>query len=395
MSKFRNLIIFFLICFLLFINLSFTFEYVFSSFFYFFSMNIALSTIIIIEIIYGFRLSETIKNLRKEIDKLNLTLSDYKLESILLKTITSLIETKEMKLDEVIEKIADSLKKIFKNEIIVICLFGGRFLRKVIGEDIIVDTDILEEISTKNKPLLVNNTGSFLLYKNIAKKGITSFIVAPFYNRKVVTGIIGVFSQKNRKFSTKDLELLGMVSVPTSLIIENAELFEKTRILSITDALTSIYNRRFFETKLEEIYLKSKTYKKKISLCICDIDYFKFYNDTNGHPMGDIVLKKVAEIIKNGVKGSDIVARYGGEEFVIVFFETDKEDAIKICEKLREKIEKYKFPYEKNQPNGNLTVSFGIATFPDDALTPEDLLQKADFALYKAKKMGKNRVISV
>jgi len=393
MSKFRNLIIFFLICFLFFINLSFTFGYTFSSSFYFFSLNIVLSTIIIIEIIYGFRLSEIIKNLRKKTDKLNLSLGDYELEAILLKTIISLIETEEMKLEEVIEKIADSLKKIFKNEIIVICLFGGRFLKKVIGEDI-VDTDILEEISTKNKPLLVNNTDSFPFYKNIEKKGITSFIISPLYSRKVVIGIIGVFSKKSRKFTLRDLELLRMVSAPTLLIIENAELFEKTKILSITDALTSLYNRRFFETKLEEIYLKSKTYKKKFSLCVCDVDYFKFYNDTNGHPMGDIVLKKVAEIIKNGVKGGDIVARYGGEEFVIVFPETDKEDAVKICEKLREKIEKYKFPYEKKQPNGNLTVSFGIATFPDDALTPEDLLKKADFALYKAKEMGKNRVVS-
>jgi len=393
MSKFRDLILFFLICFLLFINIAFTCGRIFSSTFYFFSMNIALSTIVIIEVIYGFHLAETIKNLRKEIGKLNLTLSDYKLESILLKTIISLIETEEMKVEEVTEKIADSLKEIFKNETIVICLFGGKFLRKVIGEDI-VDTDILEEISIKGKPLLINNTGSFPLYRNLAKKGITSFIISPFYSRKVITGVIGIFSRKNRKFSTKELELLRMVTAPTSLIIENAELFEKTKILSITDALTSIYNRRFFETKLEEIYLKSKTYKKKFSLCICDIDYFKFYNDANGHPLGDIVLKKVAEIIKNGVKGSDIVARYGGEEFVIVFPETDKEDAVKVCEKLREKIEKYNFPYEKKQPNGKLTVSFGIATFPDDASTPEDLLKKADSALYKAKEMGKNKVVS-
>jgi len=357
-------------------------------------MDIALYTIVIIEIIYGFHLSETIKEQRRKLEKLNLTLNDYKLESVLLKTILSLVETEEMKVEEVIEKIAESLKEIFKNETILICLFGGRFLRKIKGEDIIVDTNILEEISIRGKPLLINNTASFSLYKNLAKKGITSFIISPFYSRKVITGMIGIFSQKNRKFSIKELELLRMVTTPASLIIENAELFEKTKILSITDALTSIYNRRFFKTKLEETYLKSKTSGKKFSLCICDIDYFKFYNDRNGHPMGDIVLKKVAEIIKNGVKGSDIVARYGGEEFVIVFPETDKKNAVKVCEKLREKIEKHNFPHEKNQPNGDLTVSFGVATFPDDALTPEDLLKKADSALYKAKEMGKNKVIS-
>jgi len=393
MKKFRNFIIFLLLVFLFYINITFTFGEPFSSIFYLISFDISFSVFIIIEVFYSFQLLDNIRSLQIEVSKLNLSLGDYQLEGILLTTIMSLIETEELKVEEVIEKIAESVKSVFKNEIVVIYLFGGRFLKKVIGEDII-ELEELEEISIKNKPLLINNTSSFPMYKNLSNKGITSFILTPFYTRKVVSGVLGVFSKNNRKFTLKELGLLRMVSAPTSLVIENAELFEKTKILSITDSLTSLYNRRFFETKLEEIFLKAKTEQKKFSLCICDIDYFKYYNDTNGHPIGDIVLKNVAEIIKNGVKGGDIVARYGGEEFVIIFPDTEKENAIKVCEKLRKKIEEYKFPYEKNQPNGDLTVSFGVATFPDDATIPDGLLKKADDALYKAKEMGRNKVIS-
>lgn len=393
MKKFRNFLFFLLICFLLFINLTFTFERTFSKIFYFFSLNIALSIVIILEIIYGFHLSEEIRRLRRRIEKVNLALEDYKLESILLNTVISSIEAEEMKVEEILDNVAQSLKEIYKEEIIVVYLFGGRFLKKVIGEDI-VPPKVLEEVVIKNQPFLVNNTSSFPPYQDLSKNGITSFIIAPFKSREVTSGVVGIFSKSKRKFTLKDLDLLRMVSVPTSLIIENAELFEKTKILSITDTLTSLYNRRFFEEKLEEIFLKAKTYKRKFSLCMCDIDYFKFYNDSNGHPMGDIVLKKVAEIIKNEVKGNDIVARYGGEEFVIVFPDTDKKNALKVCEKLRKKIKDYKFPYEENQPNGDLTLSFGIATFPDDALTPEELIKKADFALYKAKEQGKNLVVT-
>ena len=186
-----------------------------------------------------------------------------------------------------------------------------------------------------------------------------------------------------------------MVSAPTSLLIENAELFEKTKILSITDGLTQLYNRRHFEEVLERLFMNAKNSHSPLSLSICDVDYFKHYNDVNGHPAGDFVLKKLAEILKKGVKGSDIVARYGGEEFVIIFPNTTKENAKKVCETLNKKIKEYKFPNEKSQPNGDLTVSFGIANFPEDATTPQELIEKADIALYKAKSTGRDKVVTV
>jgi diguanylate cyclase (GGDEF)-like protein len=126
---------------------------------------------------------------------------------------------------------------------------------------------------------------------------------------------------------------------------------------------------------------------------MADIDYFKHYNDTNGHSAGDYALKKIAEIMRKNVKGSDIVARYGGEEFILVFPETTKENALSLCERIRQHIKDFRFNNEERQPNGDLTISMGISSYPEDGLTGKELVKKADVALYKAKELGRNRVV--
>jgi len=126
---------------------------------------------------------------------------------------------------------------------------------------------------------------------------------------------------------------------------------------------------------------------------MADIDYFKHYNDTNGHSAGDYALKKIAEIMRKNVKGSDIVARYGGEEFILVFPETTKENALSICDAIRQHIKDFRFNNEESQPNGDLTISMGVASYPEDGHTTQELVKKADAALYKAKDLGRNRVI--
>ena len=189
------------------------------------------------------------------------------------------------------------------------------------------------------------------------------------------------------------VSVLAIIAAPTSLLIENAELFEKTKILSITDGLTQLYNRRHFERILAKIIEETKYSGREVSLCISDIDHFKFYNDTNGHLAGDRALRDIADILKRGVKGSDTVARYGGEEFVIIFPDTSRENTLHVCEELRKRIAETRFPHENLQPEKDLTMSFGVATFPADADNVEELVKKADFALYRAKESGRNKVI--
>jgi diguanylate cyclase (GGDEF)-like protein len=385
MPKIRNLIFFLVVISILFLNSCFYLGKLYSAIFYFVFLNIVFSLLIVMEIIYGMHNSDRINGLRRENEKMQLNLYDLSVNTILLKTLTDIIETfgGEVTMKEVLNKITSSLKEIFEKETVIVQFLGGSFNRSVIGKEVEISRDIIEKTVFKGHPILINNTYSFPQYKFFLDQGITSFLIASFPLTRKVKGVVGIFSFEGKKFTLKDLELLRAISASTSLLVENIELLEKTKVFSITDSLTQLYNRRHFEDAIRDIITNVKQKDTKVSLCICDVDYFKHYNDENGHPAGDLVLKKIAEILKKGVKGADFVARYGGEEFVIVFTATIKENARKICETLRKNIKEYKFPNEEKQPNGDLTISFGLATFPDDAKSSEQLVKKADDALYR------------
>jgi len=158
------------------------------------------------------------------------------------------------------------------------------------------------------------------------------------------------------------------------------------------DGLTELYNHRYFCDTLTEEVKKGNRQNKPVSMIFIDIDYFKQYNDTNGHQKGDYVLKKIGKIIKENVRDGDIPARYGGEEFAVILPNTNEEQAICIAEKLRGKIESTHFEGEKNQPKGKITASMGVSVYPDKSKDDIELIKSADDALYRAKFFEKNRV---
>lgn len=168
---------------------------------------------------------------------------------------------------------------------------------------------------------------------------------------------------------------------------------EQLRQLAITDGLTELYNYRFFKEQLHLEISRAKRHNIHVSIAMIDIDYFKNYNDTNGHPAGDIVLKNIAQLLCNNIRKIDIAARYGGEEFALILVETDKHAATFVANKIKNLVEQHRFQHEETQPNGKLTISMGVATFPDDAIKPEELVSLADKRLYEAKKNGRNRVV--
>ncbi|MCX8083009.1 MAG: sensor domain-containing diguanylate cyclase [bacterium] len=392
----RNCIFLTVVLYIFILNVLLFLDKLFSPLFYFVSLTVLISVFIVVELLYSMQTNNQIHLLRRENEKLNLHVMDMKNESVLLTTLTDIIETfgEEISLDDTLEKIAESVKNIFQRETVALQLMGEAFKKCVLGRDISIPDEMLGGVVLKPRPLLVNNTSSFPEYQNLTKQGITSFIISSFHHKRKITGMIGVFSFENRAFTLQDLELLRMVSAPTSLLVENAELFEKTKLLAITDVLTSLYNRRYFENIFETIFSEARDKKKILSVCMIDIDYFKYYNDLNGHPAGDYALKKIAELIKLSIKGSDIVARYGGEEFILVLPDTKKENAVGLCEYIRKKIKDFRFKNEERQPNGDLTISMGIASYPEDAETGEELVKKADTALYKAKELGRDRVVT-
>lgn len=162
--------------------------------------------------------------------------------------------------------------------------------------------------------------------------------------------------------------------------------------LSYTDDLTGIYNHRFFIQQLRLELERQKRYPSSFSLLMIDIDFFKHYNDRNGHLAGDEVLKAISILIQHGVRQTDIVARYGGEEFSAILINATWGKAMEIAERVRRSIAETNFPNEVYHPNGDLTVSIGVATFTPSISSITDLIRKADHALYRAKKAGRNRV---
>jgi len=168
--------------------------------------------------------------------------------------------------------------------------------------------------------------------------------------------------------------------------------FIETELLAVTDGLTGLFNHRYFQDRLERTLVRAAETRQPVSLLMIDIDYFKQYNDLNGHIAGDVALREMAAILRRSVKRDDVVARYGGEEFAVVMASTGREAARGAAERLRTEAEKAEFPNEQVLPGGNLTISVGLATFPDDAADRAGLIERADAALYSAKHGGRNRV---
>lgn len=168
-------------------------------------------------------------------------------------------------------------------------------------------------------------------------------------------------------------------------------MYSHTRYLSLTDALTGLYNRRHLDSTLECEFLRAKRYHNELSLAIIDIDFFKRINDTYGHLCGDYILKEVAYIIYDTFRKTDIVFRYGGEEFVALLTETSIEKSEIPLERLRTRVENYAFQFKNN--NIKVTVSIGVASVNEKINSAGELLDNADKALYNAKNGGRNRLV--
>jgi len=248
------------------------------------------------------------------------------------------------------------------------------------------------KVAVSGKPLLVPDVTKFEGYVQGAKE-VCSEVAVPLKVLYELIGVLNVESTKLNAFDKQDLRLLSILSTPIAIAIQNARLHQQMKKLAITDELTGLYNFRYLQERLEEEVKRAQRYERSLSLIMADIDYFKDFNDNYGHPEGNKVLKVLANILKANVREIDIVGRYGGEEFIIILPEAVKEEAQEIAERIRIKVERYKFITEKNYPyKKNLTLSLGITSCFQQNITPQSLVQKVDQALYQAKGKGRNRV---
>ncbi|MCW5828801.1 MAG: diguanylate cyclase [Deltaproteobacteria bacterium] len=190
-------------------------------------------------------------------------------------------------------------------------------------------------------------------------------------------------------YITKPIEPMELLTRVRSLLRIKAQ-NDRMAQLAITDHLTGLFNHRFFHERLSAEFQRSRRHRRELSLMMLDFDHFKQLNDTYGHPVGDRVLSRVGEFLKETLRESDMAFRYGGEEFSVLLPETGGKHAFQLAERIRKGISAITFP---EKPGLRVTVSIGVATYPGHGdLTRERLISDADEALYGAKRDGRNRV---
>jgi len=236
----------------------------------------------------------------------------------------------------------------------------------------------IKAIDMTTEVIIVTGHGSLPSIIETVKAGAFDYIVKGTKLEKVTISVKNAII-KRRLTIERDKLMQDLKRVNE----KRRELFE----LAIRDGLTNLYNHRFFREQLER-----EMNKAPLSIVMFDADNFKGYNDTHGHLKGDDVLRQIAEILESTVRETDIVARYGGDEFIIILPDTSKFSASKFAERCVRLISEYDFEGENLIPSGRVTISAGVASYPDDGLTSAVLIDNADRACYKAKEAGKNRV---
>ncbi len=220
-------------------------------------------------------------------------------------------------------------------------------------------------------------------------------LFAPLLVSGELMGILALGGRMNGEpYHPEDLEMLAILTNMAGVAIGNVKEYKKVEKLSYTDGMTDLHNYRYFSNRLEEEIIRAKRYDRPLSLIILDVDYFKNYNDNLGHQQGDLALRELSEILRKSVRKIDVVSRYGGEEFCVIMPEVKSAGCKKFMERLRKKVEDHHFPGEEVQPQGQITISLGGATFPQDAAAMDELIYKADFSLYEAKRKGRNCSVS-
>ena len=224
-----------------------------------------------------------------------------------------------------------------------------------------------------------------------------SFVSIPLKIEDRVAGVLNISDKTTGEvFKENDLRLIQFFAANASIAIERSLLYKKTselNELSITDPLTGIFNRRYLNSRLSEEVARFNRYKQPFSLLMIDVDGFKEYNDMFGHSTGDSVLKILADNIVASLRNTDVATRFGGDEFVLILSQTPKVDAINLANRIKENAENANIPHKEEFPSKELTVSIGLTSYPDDASSITELLEKTDEALYLAKKSGRNKLV--
>lgn len=257
--------------------------------------------------------------------------------------------------------------------------------------------NILEKALRNEKPYHVKEIDKTdkaqVIFSNYFHMG--EFAAIPLINQGNHIGVLIVDNIVNKKpITNEEIDSAIPLANQAAIAIEHANLYKKVKDMALRDGLTGLLNQRALESTLEQAFSSTKVINEPLSVIIFDIDFFKQYNDTNGHLLGNEVLIKLSSTVENTIREKDLAFRFGGEEFLVLLQNTTTDKAYYIAERIRSNIEKTIFPNGNNQPLGALTISLGVCSTEDGEFeTKNDLINAADKALYLAKKSGKNKVM--
>lgn len=318
--------------------------------------------------------------------------------------------TAHLEIDELIDMIYEQVNELVPADIVGLgmCKKNGEFFYKAYGRDGNVIDSINKELYERaialgamtlqmDEDIIINNgnfTDHFTLLDQVVgreKNAIKSAIFTKLKIEGTSIGVIGIGNYEKNAYNRNDLRSLQVLASYLAVALRNADLFNEVEYLAMYDALTGIYNRGTVLKLGEEQFIKNKKFGKNTAIIMLDIDYFKKINDVYGHICGDDVLSEVGKILKQSVRNGDFLGRYGGEEFIVILSDISRETSKMIAERINEKVNNYKFITRQKEELA-ITVSCGVYLCNEE----EDFdtgIKKADDALYKAKALGRNRIV--
>ncbi len=274
--------------------------------------------------------------------------------------------------------------------------YGGEGMASMKGVRIGIGEGIAGRAGQRRQPVLIDDVGvdgsTFGAPELPRALAARSILAVPMLSRGRLIGVVeAIDTLSNARFGSEEARLLSLLLEPAAVAVDNAMLLRRSEELSITDDLTKLYNSRFLNATLRREVERSKRYRTPVSLIFLDLDGFKSVNDQHGHLFGSRALIEVGSVLKSTVREIDIVSRFGGDEFTVILPQTGPEGAQIIADRIRQKIEETIF-LETYGVQVRLTASIGIASFPDHGRTKDDLIARADGAMYSVKGRGKNGV---
>jgi two-component system cell cycle response regulator len=253
-----------------------------------------------------------------------------------------------------------------------------------------VGQGISGHVAATGTPLVIPGAGD--VTRDDVEPPARTQLSVPLFSQNRVLAVLNLYDKQDGNFTDADLRTIVSLCDQAGVAIENVLLHQEAQRMAIMDGLTGIWNHRWFQIQFAQELDRAERFRRPFSLIVLDIDDFKSFNDTYGHQAGDFVLVELARRIKSSIRDVDMFARYGGEEFELLLSETDLAGGLNAAEKIREAIGGSPFTSDMLPKPLEVTVSVGVASYPEAGLDAPTIFKSADLAMYSAKSQGKNRV---